>query len=36
MKSVTISNREIATMAFDRLCKENKRISQHSKSIYGE
>lgn len=24
MKSVTISNREIATMAFDRLCKENK------------
>lgn len=24
MKSVTISNREIASMAFDRLCKENK------------
>ena len=24
MKNVTISNREIATMAFDRLCKENK------------
>ncbi len=36
MKSVTISNREIATMAFDRLCKENKTDILHASISHGK